>query len=153
MKFHAEKIGCKICRRLQFKQFFAFSMYTNCAICRRFGPIQTSGPEQEGQFDGLMIAFSRLNVACLSQVNCSCAIFYWRNTVGKHACPLTVWQDNKKLWKGRLAYQDPTYSPSAAWKVVSYPTRWSLLFILDFCMDHLSWQWRPNIDETGVVIG
>ena len=63
-----------------------------------------------------MIAFSRLNVACLSQVNCSCAIFYWRNTVGKHACPLTVWQDNKKLWKGRLTYQDPSYSPSAARK-------------------------------------
>ena len=29
--------------------------------------------------------------------------------------------------------------------IVSYPTRWSLYSSLDFCVDHLSWQWRPHI--------
>ena len=29
--------------------------------------------------------------------------------------------------------------------IVSYPTRWSLYSSLDFCGDHLSWQWRPHI--------
>ena len=28
---------------------------------------------------------------------------------------------------------------------VSYPTQWSLYSSLDFCVDHLSWQWRPHI--------
>ena len=30
-------------------------------------------------------------------------------------------------------------------RLVSYPTRWSLYSSLDFCVDHLSWQWRPHI--------
>ena len=29
--------------------------------------------------------------------------------------------------------------------IVSYPTTWSLYSSLDFCVDHLSWQWRPHI--------
>ena len=35
--------------------------------------------------------------------------------------------------------------PAADQVLVSYPTRWSLYSSLDFCVDHLSWQWRPHI--------
>ena len=30
-------------------------------------------------------------------------------------------------------------------QLVCYPTRWSLYSSLDFCVDHLSWQWRSPI--------
>ena len=58
-------------------------------------------------------------------------------------------KDPPRCWshiqQAQVQQRPPPWLEMAGYRVVNYPTRWSLYSSLDFCVDHLSWQWRPHI--------